>query len=109
MPRRPTPRIGHWSLLARARAVEDQAFVVALNGCGDQGGITLGGRSAVIDPWGAVLAEAGDDEQVLTVELDLAQVTKVRADFPVLADRRVGSPAVPTAQASGTSSRPTNR
>ena len=89
----PTPRIAHWSLLARARAVEDQAFVVALNGCGDQGGLTLGGRSAVLDPWGVVLSEAGDDEQVITADLDLAQVAKVRADFPVLADRRVGGPA----------------
>jgi predicted amidohydrolase len=86
----PTPRIAHWSLLARARAVEDQAFVVALNGCGEQGGLRLGGRSAVVDPWGVVLVEAGDDEQVLTVDLDLAQVAKVRADFPVLADRRLG-------------------
>ena len=85
----PTPRIAHWSLLARARAVEDQAFVVALNGCGDQGGLRLGGRSVVVDPWGVVLAEAGDDEQVLTADLDLAQVAKVRADFPVLADRRL--------------------
>ncbi len=86
----PTPRIGHWSLLARARAIEDQAFVIALNGCGDQGGVTLGGRSAVVDPWGAVLAEGGDDEQVLVVDIDLAQVPKVRADFPVLLDRRLG-------------------
>jgi predicted amidohydrolase len=86
----PTPRIAHWSLLTRARAVEDQAFVVAVNGCGDQGGrLALGGRSVVVDPWGAVLAEAGDDEEVLVVDLDLAQVAKTRADFPVLADRRV--------------------
>jgi predicted amidohydrolase len=87
----PTPRIAHWSLLSRARAVEDQAFVVALNGCGDQGGLALGGRSVVVDPWGNVLAEGGDDEQVLVVDLDLAQVAKVRADFPVLADRRLRS------------------
>ena len=49
----PTPRIAHWSLLTRARAVEDQAYVVAVNGCGDQGGsLALGGRSVVVDPWG---------------------------------------------------------
>jgi predicted amidohydrolase len=85
----PTPRIAHWSLLARARAVEDQAFVVALNGCGDQGGARLGGRSVLVDPWGVARAEAGEDEQVLTADLDLAEVAKVRADFPVLADRRL--------------------
>lgn len=91
----PTPRIAHWSLLARARAVEDQAYVVALNGCGDQGGgLALGGRSVVVDPWGNVLAEGGDDEQVLVVDLDLAAVAKIRADFPVLADRRLGSSSV---------------
>jgi predicted amidohydrolase len=87
----PTPRIAHWSLLTRARAVEDQAYVVAVNGCGDQGGtLALGGRSVVVDPWGTVLAEGGDDEEVLVADLDLAQVAKVRADFPVLADRRLG-------------------
>jgi predicted amidohydrolase len=86
----PTPRITHWSLLARARAVEDQAIVVALNGCGDQGGVQLGGRSVVVDPWGAVLAEAGSGPEVLVVDLDLAQVAKTRADFPVLADRKLG-------------------
>ncbi len=88
----PVPRIAHWSLLARARAVEDQAFVVALNGCGDQGGVRLGGRSVLVDPWGAVLAEAGNDEQVLVADLDLAHVAKTRGDFPVLADRRLGGP-----------------
>jgi predicted amidohydrolase len=85
----PTPRIAHWSLLARARAVEDQAYVVACNGSGEQVGLRMGGRSVVVDPWGTVLAEAGEDEQVLAVELDLALVAKTRADFPVLADRRL--------------------
>jgi predicted amidohydrolase len=85
----PTPRVGHWSLLARARAIEDQTYVVACNGCGDQGGLRLGGRSAVIDPWGAVLAEAGDGEEILVVDIDPALVAKTRADFPVLADRRL--------------------
>jgi predicted amidohydrolase len=85
----PTPRIAHWSLLARARAVEDQAFVIALNGCGDQGAARLGGRSVLVDPWGVARAEAGEDEQVLTADLDLAEVAKVRADFPVLPDRRL--------------------
>jgi predicted amidohydrolase len=85
----PAPRIGHWSLLARARAVEDQAYVVACNGSGEQDGLRLGGRSLVIDPWGVVLAEAGDDEQVLVVDVDPALVAKTRTDFPVLADRRL--------------------
>jgi predicted amidohydrolase len=85
----PTPRVAHWSLLARARAVEDQAFVVAVNGCGDQDGLTMGGRSVVVDPRGEVLAEAADDEQVLVVTLDLTEVRTWRERFPVLADRVV--------------------
>jgi len=86
----PTPRVAHWSLLTRARAVEDQVHVVGVNGCGDQGGVRLAGRSVVVDPWGAVLGEGGDDEEVLVVDIDLASVAKTRADFPVLADRRLG-------------------
>lgn len=86
----PAPRIAHWSLLAQARAVEEQAYVVAVNACGDQGRVTLGGRSIVVDPWGKVLAEADGNEQVLRVDLDPALVAKTRADFPVLADRRLG-------------------
>jgi predicted amidohydrolase len=85
----PAPRIAHWSLLARARAVEEQAYVLAVNGCGTQSGVTLGGRSVVVDPWGKVLAEAGAGEEVLCAELDLALTAKTRADFPVLADRRL--------------------
>jgi predicted amidohydrolase len=85
----PAPRIGHWSLLTRARAIENQIYVVACNGCGEHDRMRLGGRSAVVDPWGKVLVEAGEDEETLVAELDLALVAKTRADFPVLADRRL--------------------
>jgi predicted amidohydrolase len=86
----PERRIEHWNVLARARAIENQMFVLACNGVGAQpGGVQLGGRSLVVDPWGAVLAEAGPDEQVLTVEIDPALVAKTRAQFPVLSDRRL--------------------
>jgi predicted amidohydrolase len=85
----PAARVAHWSLLARARAVEDQVFVLACNTAGTHAGHRMGGRSLVVDPSGQVLAEAGDDEQVLSVDLDLGQVDAVRAAFPVLADRRL--------------------
>jgi predicted amidohydrolase len=49
----------------------------------------MGGRSAVVDPWGTVLAEAGDGEEVLVVELDDELVAQTRSSFPVLADRRL--------------------
>jgi len=85
----PDARVAHWSLLARARAVEDQAFVVGVNGVGAQGRVTLAGRSVIVDPWGAVLAEGGTVEDVLVAELDIASIAKTRADFPVLKDRRL--------------------
>lgn len=85
----PSPRIEAWRLLLRARAIENQCFVVACNTAGEHAGVPMGGRSAVIDPWGAVLAEAGTGEEVLSVELDPEVVTSARRDFPVLADRRM--------------------
>lgn len=85
----PMPRVEHWRLLLRARAIEDQCFVVAANTAGTHAGVEMGGHSAVVDPSGAVLAEAGDDQEVLSVELDTAQVARSREAFPVLADRRM--------------------
>ena len=85
----PAKRVEHWRLLARARAVEDQSYVVACNTGGTHAGVPMGGRSAVVDPWGVVLAEAGDGEEVLVVDLDDELVVRTRASFPVLADRRL--------------------
>lgn len=86
----PATRVSHWSLLARARAVENQALVVAVNTAGTHAGTAMGGRSVVVGPRGEVLAEAGaDDEEVLVVDVDLADVAKAREAFPVLADRRL--------------------
>ncbi len=94
----PVPRIEHWRLLARARAIESQLFVAGCNTAGSDGAVVYGGRSVVVDPWGAVLAEAGDGEEVLVVDVDLAEVAKSRAEFPVLRDRRLGV-AVPVRDA----------
>ncbi|GGV00891.1 hydrolase [Kitasatospora herbaricolor] len=89
----PARRREHWTLLSRARAVEEQAFVLACNTAGTHGGVEQAGHSIVVDPWGRVLAEAGDGEEVLTVEFDPAEVAKARAEFPVLRDRLLGIPA----------------
>ena len=86
----PRARAAHWQLLLRARALENQSFLVACGAAGRQGDVVLSGRSAVVDPWGEVLAEAGDSAQTLTVELDLGDVARARKDFPALADRRLG-------------------
>lgn len=85
----PAARVGHWSLLARARAVEDQLVVVAVNTAGVQAGKTMGGCSVVVDAQGVVLAEAGTGAETLSVEVDLAEVRAWRERFPVLADRRL--------------------
>jgi predicted amidohydrolase len=86
----PAKRVGHWRLLARARAIENQSYLLACNTAGTHAGVQMGGYSAVVDPWGEVLAEAGpDEEQVLVVTLDDGLVSRTRASFPVLADRRL--------------------
>ncbi|GAA2043458.1 carbon-nitrogen family hydrolase [Catenulispora yoronensis] len=85
----PERRIEHWRILLRARAIEDQVFVFATNCVGTNGGVVLGGRSAVIDPWGNVVAEAGTGEEVLRVDVDPAVVAQTRETLPVLKDRRL--------------------
>jgi Predicted amidohydrolase len=85
----PAARLEHWRLLTQVRAVENQVFVLACNAVGEQAGVRLGGHSRVVDPWGVVLAEAGDAEEILYCEIDLERVTEVRTEFPVLKDRRL--------------------
>ncbi len=85
----PAARIEHWTLLGRARALENQVFVVQVNTAGTHAGHEMGGHSQVVGPWGEVLAEAGPDEQVLSVDLDVDGLDGVRVRFPVLADRRL--------------------
>ncbi|HET6858181.1 MAG TPA: carbon-nitrogen family hydrolase [Streptomyces sp.] len=85
----PAKRREHWTLLARARAVENQAYVLACATAGTHAGVEQAGHSMVVDPWGEVLAEAGTAEEVLTVALDPAKVTTTREQFPALKDRRL--------------------
>ena len=85
----PAARVGHWSLLGRARAVENQCVLIACNTAGMHAGVQMGGRSQVVSARGEVLAEAGVEEEVLRVEIDLEETTRYRAEFPVLADRRI--------------------
>ncbi|MFG2309052.1 carbon-nitrogen family hydrolase [Streptomyces sp. NPDC048566] len=86
----PERRRAHWTLLARARAVENQAYVLACGTAGTHAGVPQAGHSLVVDPWGEVLAEAGPGEEVLTAEFDPARVATVREQFPVLRDRVPG-------------------
>lgn len=84
----PHPRLHHWRTLLQARAIENQMYVVACNTVGDSRGTSFFGHSMVIDPWGEVLAEAGEEETILSAEIDLALVDEVRGRIPVFADRR---------------------
>ncbi|MET0530282.1 MAG: nitrilase-related carbon-nitrogen hydrolase [Microvirga sp.] len=87
----PTKRVEHWRLLLRARAIENQAFVLGCATTGAHAGKSMGGYSAIIDPFGTVLAEAGpNNEEILRTDLDLSAVSTIREEFPVLEWRRLG-------------------
>ena len=84
----PYPRVEHWRTLGRARAIENLAYVAAVNGSGEFGEDALCGRTAVYDPWGTTLASAGAEPTTVTTEVDPERVAAVREEFPALRDRR---------------------
>jgi len=86
----PERRRSHWTLLAQARAVENQSFVLACGTAGTHAGVPQAGHSIVVDPWGEILAQAGAGEETLTVEFDPAKVAVTREQFPALKDRVLG-------------------
>ena len=90
----PTTR-DHWEVLVRARAIENQAFVIAANQIGEHapasaagGALRSGGRSMIVDPWGIVQALAPDREGAIVADLDLEAQARIRRDLPALANRR---------------------
>jgi len=86
----------HWEVLVRARAIEQQAFVIAANQIGAHpAGMRSGGRSLIVDPWGVVLATAPDRVGHVVADLDLDAQDRIRRDLPSLANARlVADPAV---------------
>jgi predicted amidohydrolase len=84
----PESRRAHWRTLLRARAIENQAYVVGVNRVGEGGGLTYAGDSAVIDPMGEVLASGAGAPTTLLADVDPAVVAKVRRELPFLPDRR---------------------
>lgn len=85
----PIQRIDQWQILLQARAIENQAFVVAANRVGRDADNQFGGRSLVIDPLGQIVAQARDmDEALLVVTIDIADEKTVRGQIPVFHDRR---------------------
>jgi predicted amidohydrolase len=85
----PAARVRHWTLLAHARAIENQCVVIACNTAGTHAGTEMGGHSQVVSATGEALAQAGTGEEVLSVEVDLDAVATWREQFPVLRDRRL--------------------
>ena len=84
----PDRRREHWKTLLRARAIENQAYVLGVNRVGDGGGAHYVGDSAAVGPLGETLAEGDERERVLVCEVEPEQVAKLRTRFPALADRR---------------------
>ena len=84
----PHPRLNHWRTLIRARAIENQLFVIARNRVGQAGGVSFCGHSSIVDPWGDILVEGGEEEGLFTAEIETAAVAQIRAKIPVFADRR---------------------
>lgn len=82
----------HWEVLLRARAIENQCYVLAAGQIGDhEPGRTCFGRSMIIDPWGTVLAQASDTTGIAVADLDLNRLETIREELPSLANRRLST------------------
>ncbi|MFH1453049.1 MAG: nitrilase-related carbon-nitrogen hydrolase [Armatimonadota bacterium] len=90
----PYPRLSHWKILVRARAIENQLFMVGVNQVGDEdfgkyGKVTYFGSSVIVDPWGETVIEAEEkEEELLSTEIDLSLSDEIRNKMKVLSDRR---------------------
>jgi predicted amidohydrolase len=87
----PLERMEHWHILLRARAIENQAYVVGVNRCGQSPKWVYGGCSMVVNPRGEICAQAESTEACIEAELDRQSLLAYRRDFPVLADRSPNS------------------
>ncbi|MBI3856611.1 MAG: carbon-nitrogen family hydrolase [Planctomycetes bacterium] len=87
----PEPREAHWLALLKARAIENQAFVLGVNRCGRDPKLAYSGRGQLLDPRGNVLAEGGNKEGVFGAEIDLASLQAYRKEFPALQDMKFTS------------------
>lgn len=83
----PQARKDHLRVLTRARAIENQMFLALCNSCGTAGEVKYAGQSAVIDPWGNVISEAGTEEQIFCAGCDGSILEGIRNSIPVFADR----------------------
>jgi omega-amidase len=84
----PLARVDHWRTLLIARAIENQAYVVACNRAGSDPDNQFAGHSIIVGPWGEVHAEAGEEEEMLVGEIDFDTIEEIRSRIPVFEDRR---------------------
>jgi len=84
----PYPRVEPWIMLNRVRALENQAYLISANSSGMNCGSQFVGHSMVIDPWGTILAGAGDEDMIVRTQIDPEKVTQARKTFPGLAGRK---------------------
>ncbi len=83
----PYPRLEHWIIFNRARALENQCFLVSANSVGPNLGTTFVGHSMMINPWGVILTSGGDEDIILKSDIDLAEVDSTRERFSAYNDR----------------------
>ncbi|MEH6905546.1 carbon-nitrogen family hydrolase [Neobacillus drentensis] len=84
----PAQRLSHWRALLIARAIENQCYVIGCNRSGQDPNNHFAGHSLIIDPWGEVIAEAGENEEILSAEIEMDLVKEVRKQIPIFADRK---------------------
>ncbi|MCP3762228.1 carbon-nitrogen family hydrolase [Domibacillus sp. A3M-37] len=84
----PLARVDHWRTLLMARAIENQAYVVACNRSGSDPDNQFAGHSIIVGPWGEVIAEAGENEEMLIGDVDFDAIDEIRSRIPVFEDRR---------------------
>jgi predicted amidohydrolase len=83
----PYPRLEHWQIFNRARAIENQCALISANSVGPNCGATLVGHSMIVDAWGTVMAGGGDEEVILRTQVDRDKIHQARECFPGLAGR----------------------
>ncbi|MFK4998292.1 carbon-nitrogen family hydrolase [Bacillus sp. N9] len=84
----PIQRLDHWQTLLKARAIENQCYIIACNRVGEDKNNVFAGHSLIIDPWGTIIAEGGNGEELVVGEVDLNEIQEIRSRIPIFDDRR---------------------
>jgi len=82
----PYPRLEHWMMFNRIRAIENVAYLISANCTGINRGVHFCGHSMIVDPWGVIKASGGDEEEILYADIEIEMVDRVRSTFPALSD-----------------------